>query len=128
MSFDGSLDRQYASLDFDYVSSAPYRITLRRKIAQHVGSAPHGSFSIPIPTAMSIRLRFTGSVSDAPRSLTFTRSGTPRFCFTVRTGGLRKRAYRVTAYGPAAPLQRTASPLGRPRANRGRVLTALAHC
>jgi len=51
---------------------------------------------------MSIRLRFTGSVSDAPRSLTFTRSGTPRFCFTVRTGGLRKRAYRVTAYGPAA--------------------------
>ena len=51
---------------------------------------------------MSIRLRFTGSVSDAPRSLTFTRSGTPRFSFSVRAGGLRKRTYRVTAYGSAA--------------------------
>lgn len=51
---------------------------------------------------MSIRLRFIGSVSDAPRSLTFTRSGTPRFCFSVRVGGLRKRTYRVTAYGSAA--------------------------
>jgi hypothetical protein len=51
---------------------------------------------------MSIRLRFTGSVSDAPRSLTFTRSGTPRFSFSVRVGGLRKRTYRVTAYGSAA--------------------------
>jgi hypothetical protein len=51
---------------------------------------------------MSIRLRLTGSVSDAPRSLTFTRSGAPRFSFTVRVGGLRKRAYRVTAYGSIA--------------------------
>jgi hypothetical protein len=51
---------------------------------------------------MSIRLRFTGSVSDAPRSLTFTRSGTPRFSFSVKVGGLRKRTYRVTAYGSAA--------------------------
>lgn len=51
---------------------------------------------------MSIRLRFTGIVSDAPRSLTFTRSGTPRFNFSVRVGGLRKRTYRVTAYGSAA--------------------------
>lgn len=51
---------------------------------------------------MSIRLRFIGSVSNAPRSLTFTRSGTPRFSFSVRVGGLRKRTYRVTAYGSAA--------------------------
>lgn len=51
---------------------------------------------------MSIRLRFIGSVSDAPRSLTFTHSGTPRFCFSVRVGGIRKRTYRVTAYGSAA--------------------------
>jgi hypothetical protein len=51
---------------------------------------------------MSIRLRFTGSVSDAPRSLTFTRSGTPRFSFSVKVGALRKRTYRVTAYGSAA--------------------------
>lgn len=51
---------------------------------------------------MAIRLRLTGSITDAPRSLTFTPSGTPRFCFTVRVGGLRKRAYRVTAYGSQA--------------------------
>lgn len=51
---------------------------------------------------MAIRLRLTGSVTDAPRSLTFTPSGTPRFCFSVRVGGLRKRTYRVTAYGSQA--------------------------
>ena len=51
---------------------------------------------------MAIRLRLTGSITDAPRSLTFTPSGTPRFCFTVRVGGLRKRTYRVTAYGSQA--------------------------
>jgi hypothetical protein len=51
---------------------------------------------------MAIRLRLTGSVTDAPRSLTFTPSGTPRFCFSVRVGGLRKRTYRVTSYGSQA--------------------------
>lgn len=51
---------------------------------------------------MAIRLRLTGSVTDAPRSLTFTPSGTPRFCFSVRAGGLRKRTYRVTSYGTQA--------------------------
>src|SRR5205823_5744541 len=55
-----------------------------------------------IPTPMAIRLRLTGSVTDAPRSLTFTPSGTPRFCFSVRVGGLRKRTYRVTTYGSQA--------------------------
>jgi len=51
---------------------------------------------------MAIRLRLTGSITDAPRSLTFTPSGTPRFSFSVRVGGLRKRTYRVTAYGSQA--------------------------
>ena len=51
---------------------------------------------------MAIRLRLTGSVTDAPRSLTFTPSGTARFCFSVRVGGLRKRTYRVTTYGTQA--------------------------
>lgn len=51
---------------------------------------------------MAIKLRLTGVVSDAPRSLTFTPSGTPRFSFCVRVGGLRKRTYRITAYGTQA--------------------------
>jgi len=51
---------------------------------------------------MAIKVRLTGNVSDAPRSLTFTPSGTPRFSFCVRVGGLRKRTYRVTAYGTQA--------------------------
>lgn len=75
----------------------------RREIAQHVGLRAAGFFlKLLTFTSMSIRLRLTGSVSDAPRSLTFTRSGAPRFSFTVRVGGLRKRSYRVTAYGSIA--------------------------
>lgn len=51
---------------------------------------------------MAIKVRLTGIVSDAPRSLTYTLSGTPRFSFCVRVGGLRKRTYRITAYGTQA--------------------------
>ena len=51
---------------------------------------------------MAIKLRLTGSVSDAPKSLSYTPSGMPRFSFCVRVGGLRKRTYRITAYGSQA--------------------------
>ena len=51
---------------------------------------------------MAIKVRLSGIVSDAPRSLTYTPSGTPRFSFCVRVGGLRKRTYRITAYGTQA--------------------------
>jgi len=51
---------------------------------------------------MAIRLHFTGTISDAPRSLSYTVSGMPRFSFGIRVGGLRKRTYRVTAYGSIA--------------------------
>jgi hypothetical protein len=51
---------------------------------------------------MAIKLRLTGTVSDAPRSLTYTISGMPRFSFGVRVGGIRKRTYRITAYGSTA--------------------------
>jgi hypothetical protein len=55
-----------------------------------------------ISTLMAIKLRLTGTVSDAPRSLTYTISGMPRFNFGVRVGGIRKRTYRITAYGSTA--------------------------
>jgi hypothetical protein len=51
---------------------------------------------------MAIKFRLTGRVSDAPRSLSYTPRGTPRFRFTVRVDGRRVRAYRVTAYGSQA--------------------------
>lgn len=51
---------------------------------------------------MAIKLRLNGTVSDAPRHLTFTVSGVPRFSFGVRVGSLRQRTYRVTAYGSTA--------------------------
>lgn len=51
---------------------------------------------------MAIKLRLTGTISDSPRAFTFTPSGMPRFSFGVRVGGLRKRTYRITAYGTTA--------------------------
>lgn len=51
---------------------------------------------------MAIKLRLLGAVTDAPRSLTYTPSGMPRFSFGVRTGALRSRQYLITAYGTMA--------------------------
>lgn len=54
------------------------------------------------PTIMAINVRLLGSVTDAPQSLTYTRSGTPRFAFGVRVGSVRAKKYRITAYGSMA--------------------------
>lgn len=51
---------------------------------------------------MAIKLRLLGTVTDAARSLTYTRSGMPRFSFGVRVGALRSRHYLITAYGTMA--------------------------
>lgn len=54
------------------------------------------------PRPMAIKLRLLGTVTDAARSLTYTRSGMPRFSFGVRVGALRSRHYLITAYGTMA--------------------------
>jgi hypothetical protein len=101
MSFDGQLELQFAPFRLRDFRLKQNHLATEDCTARRLRAARVFLNSYP-PTAMSIRLRFIGSVSDAPRSLTFTRSGTPRFCFSVRVGGLRKRTYRVTAYGSAA--------------------------
>ena len=51
---------------------------------------------------MAIRLTLLGSISDTPRTLTYTSAGVPRFYFGVRVGTVRKRHYLVVAYATAA--------------------------
>ena len=43
-----------------------------------------------------------GASPTHPRSLTYTRSGLPRFSFGVRVGSIRAKHYRITAYGSMA--------------------------
>jgi len=57
---------------------------------------------------MAINIRMVGMVTDAVRSLTFTRSGLPRFRFGVRVGTVRPKQYAVTLYGPMARFADTA--------------------
>jgi len=51
---------------------------------------------------MASSIRMFGTVTDAVRSLTFTRSGLPRFRFGVRVGSVRPKHYAITAYGSMA--------------------------
>jgi hypothetical protein len=51
---------------------------------------------------MAIRLTLLGSISDTPRTLTYTSAGVPRFSFGVRVGTVRKRHYLIVAYATAA--------------------------
>jgi len=52
---------------------------------------------------MAIKLRLLGTVTDAVRGLTYTRSGVPRLSFGVRVVGTRRsRHYLITAYGTMA--------------------------
>jgi len=53
-------------------------------------------------TCMAIHLTLLGSISDTPRTLTYTSAGVPRFNFGVRVGTVRKRHYLVVAYATAA--------------------------
>jgi len=75
----------------------------RREIANTSGYAPHGSFSDHLtPSPMAIQLRLLGTVTDAPRTLSYTKSGMPRISFGVRVGSLRSKHYLVVGYGTMA--------------------------
>jgi hypothetical protein len=96
-------DRQPASLDFDYVSSALYRITLRRKIAQHVRLRAAWVFLNSYPhryvdqTAIH-RERHGRSTKPYVHPQRYAALIALPCALVVCC----KRAYRVTAYGPAA--------------------------
>ena len=51
---------------------------------------------------MAIKVRMLGTVNEASRSLTFTRSGVPRFSFGISVGVIRAKRYLVTVYGTMA--------------------------
>ncbi len=51
---------------------------------------------------MAIQLRLIGTVTDAPRTLTYTKAGMPRLSFGVRVGTLRSKHYMVVGYGTMA--------------------------
>jgi hypothetical protein len=51
---------------------------------------------------MAIRLILLGSISDTPRTLTYTLAGVPWFSFGVRVGTVRKRHYLIVSYATAA--------------------------
>ena len=72
------------------IAHANERRSIRDGRLQHVGAyAPHWSFStLPFTsTSMAISIRMFGTVTDAVRSLTFTRSGLPDHADDLAAGG-----------------------------------------
>jgi hypothetical protein len=97
---------------FVHSSSAHRRSRLERPMRRHAVPAT-GDCSIGATrrtlvlnhitlTCMAIRLTFLGSISDTPRTLTYTSAGVPRFSFGVRVDTVRKRHYLIVSYATAA--------------------------